>query len=113
MENLMLNTSSMTYLKLPKRGEWCNDLWKIWSFMQIFNEIKIIDEDDPNYAIIRVSPDWDDFETSMLDHQCVDAMVDTVSDLTSGASRAACLLTGMCERHRRKMDSILERSEVE
>jgi hypothetical protein len=113
MDNLMLNTQSMTYLKLPKRGEWCDDLWKIWSFVQIFNEIKIINEDNPNYAIIRVSPDWSDFETSMLDHSCMDAMVEMVSDLTFGVSRAVCLLNGMCEEHRRKLDAALERSEVE
>ena len=62
MDNLMLNTASQTYLKLPKRGEWHPEHMKIFEFMQIFSDIKIINEDDPNLEIILKNPDWDDFE---------------------------------------------------
>lgn len=62
MDNLMLNTASQTYLKLPKRGEWQPEHMKILEFMQIFSDIKIINEDNPNFEIILQNPDWDDFE---------------------------------------------------
>ena len=62
MDHLMLNTFSKTYLHLPKRGEWSNNIWEILEFVQTFDDIKIIDEDNPNFGIILGSPDWDSYE---------------------------------------------------
>ena len=62
MDNLMLNTQSQTYLHLPKRGEWCDETEKILEFIQLFDDIKIIDEDNPNFEIILDNPDWDEYK---------------------------------------------------
>lgn len=88
LDLLMLNIESRTYLRLPKRAEWCNELWKIWEFLQIFNDIKIINEDNPNFNIILDNPDWGDFGAALLDAQTTDEMVDIVQELSSGLHTA-------------------------
>lgn len=98
LDHLMLNTESMAYLQLPKRAEWCNELWKIWEFVQMFGDIKTIDGDNPNFMIILDSPDWDDFETSMIGDPCTAAMVDVVQDLAAGMNQAAYKLAMVCDK---------------
>lgn len=101
IDHLMLNTKSMTYLQLPKRGEWCNELWKIWEFLRIFNNIKIINEDNPNFDIILDNPDWGDFGVALLDAQTMDEMVDVVQELSSGLHTARKHCRGVRRRQNR------------
>lgn len=64
---MLLRPKRKEYLTLPKRGEWCNDLWKIWDVLQDLEhgeKLIFINDESKEYGEILNSKDWNKADLS-------------------------------------------------
>lgn len=64
---MLLRPKRKEYLKLPKRGEWCNDLWKIWDILQDIEhgeKLIFIDDESKEYGEILNNKEWNEADLS-------------------------------------------------
>lgn len=64
---LLLKPNSKEYINLPKKGEWCNDLWKIWDVLQDIESgetLVFMNDESKKYGEILDSPKWKEIELS-------------------------------------------------
>ena len=85
---IMVNIEHKKYLHLPKKTEWCNELWMIWEFIGNFDRIDIISANDDQYDKILNSVDWGHFEDVHPKFKDVTGLLTIANQLSCGASNA-------------------------
>ena len=81
---MILRPKRKEYLTLPKRREWCNDLWKIWDILQDLEHgehLIFINDESKEYGNILNNKEWAKADLS----DDLDSRLYCVEDLMAGA----------------------------
>lgn len=88
VDYLIVNMKYRQYVKLPKMGEWANELWKIWECFQQWDRIDFVPDTSDAYGRILDDPEWTDWDKTFLSERTSEELLYIAADLTSGANQA-------------------------
>ena len=88
---ILANYTTREYLKLPKKGEWCNDHYRLIDFLQGAEPgevYKFVADVGSEYNRIIDDKEWSDHQTN-LNEMDLECMGELVRDMQQGAFIAA------------------------